>query len=225
MKNKKSEKANLEKKRGLFLQIGLIVGFSIMLFAFEWATPNLSYKKIADVVGVDIETEMVPVTRVKEIKPPPPKYYKKITIVPDTEEPKKTFVPIPDEVDPDEPIFHVIKDKPEDIECGGEPVIIYFAEIMPEFPGGIAGLKRYISKKVKYPVEAKESDIQGKVYVRFVVNSKGETEQVSIIRGIDPILDKEALRVVKSFPKWKPGMQSGKAVSVWYTVPINFKLQ
>ena len=225
MKHKKSEKVNLEKKRGLFLQIGLIVGFSIMLFAFEWATPDLSYKKIAEVVGVDIETEMVPVTRTKEIKLPPPKHYKKIMIIPDTEEPKETFVPMPVEVDPGEPVYRVINEKPEDIDCGEEPVIIYFAEIMPEFPGGIAGLKRYISKKVKYPVEAKESDIQGKVYVRFVVNSKGETEQVSIIRGVDPILDKEALRVVKSFPKWKPGVQGGEKVNVWFTVPINFKLQ
>ena len=224
MKNKKSEKVNLEKKRGLFLQIGLIIAFLTMLYAFEWATPDLSYKKISDVVGVNIETEIVPVTRVKEIKPPPPKYYKKITIVPDTEEPKETFVPPIFEVDPDDIIETTCDGMNMPIEIE-EPEIVYFAKIMPEFPGGIVGLKLFISKKIKYPIKAIEGDIQGKVYVRFVVNSKGETEQVSIIRGIDPILDKEALRVVKSFPKWKPGEQNGKAVNVWYTVPIVFRLE
>jgi len=224
MKNKKNEKVNLEKKRGLFLQIGLIMAFSVILFAFEWASPDLSYKKIVNVAGVDIETELVPITRVKEVKPPPPKHYKKITIVPDTEETKETFVPLSVEIDPDEAIEKNCGEITIPIEKE-EIGIVYFAEIMPEFPGGVVGLKLYISRNVKYPIVAIENDIQGKVYVRFVVNKKGETEQVSVIRGVDPILDKEAVKVVKSFPKWKPGIQSGKTVSVWYTVPIVFQLQ
>jgi len=105
-----------------------------------------------------------------------------------------------------------------------EEQIFMFASKMPEFTGGELGLRSFIAKNVKYPVQARESCVEGKVYVRFVVTSNGEVEKVSIARGVDPILDQEAIRVVKSLPKWKPGMRGGRQVNVWYTVPINFNL-
>jgi protein TonB len=86
-------------------------------------------------------------------------------------------------------------------------------------------LQTYIARNIDYPEAAIDEDIQGKVFVRFIVNDKGMIENESIIRSIHPLLDKEALRVVKSFPKWKPGMQNGKAVKVWYTVPIVFRIK
>jgi len=96
---------------------------------------------------------------------------------------------------------------------------------MPEFPGGEIELRKYIGKSVKYPVIAQENGIQGRVYISFVVSKKGEVTEVKVARGVDPNLDKEAIRVVKAMPKWKPGKQRGKAVKVSYTVPINFVLQ
>lgn len=100
---------------------------------------------------------------------------------------------------------------------------VYFVvEEMPEFPGGDEALRTYISNSVKYPDSAKKNGIQGKVYVTFVVDIDGTVTSTKIARGVDPSLDKEALRVVKSLPKWKPGKEKGKAVKVSYTVPINF---
>ena len=99
-------------------------------------------------------------------------------------------------------------------------------ETMPEFPGGQAELFKYLSENVKYPVIAQENGIQGRVICQFVVNKDGSIVDVEVVRsGGDASLDKEAVRVIKSMPKWKPGKQRGKAVRVKYTVPVNFKLQ
>jgi protein TonB len=96
---------------------------------------------------------------------------------------------------------------------------------MPEFPGGELALRKFIANAIKYPVIAQENGIQGKVYVNFVVDKDGSITAAKIARGVDSSLDKEALRVVNSLPKWKPGMQRGKPVKVSYTVPISFVLQ
>ena len=97
-------------------------------------------------------------------------------------------------------------------------------EEMPEFPGGYEGLAKYLSDSITYPAIAKEYNIQGKVYVQFVVEKNGKVSNVKVVRGVDKNLDKEAVRVVKSFPDWKAGKQRGKAVRVYFTVPINFQL-
>jgi protein TonB len=96
---------------------------------------------------------------------------------------------------------------------------------MPEFPGGEAALRKYIANSIKYPVIAQENGIQGKVFVTFVVDKDGSITQAKVVRGVDPSLDKEALRVVNSLPKWVPGRQRGNPVKVSYTVPISFVLQ
>ena len=115
------------------------------------------------------------------------------------------------------------KNAPKVLDKGEK--IYQLADKMPEFPGGVKGLMTYIAKNVKYPNIARENNITGKVYVRFVVRSNGQVDDVSITRGVDPAIDKEAMRVVKTLPRWKPGKQRGKAVNVWYSVPINFRLQ
>ena len=106
-----------------------------------------------------------------------------------------------------------------------EEQVFFVVEEMPEFPGGDVALRKYIANKVKYPDDAVEDGIQGKVYVTFVVSKDGSVANVKIARGVNPSLDQEALRVVSSLPKWKPGKQRGEAVNVQYTVPINFALQ
>jgi protein TonB len=97
-------------------------------------------------------------------------------------------------------------------------------EEMPEYPGGENAFRNDIASEVKYPEEAKKNNIQGKVFVSFVVNEQGKVEDAKIERGVDSLLDDEALRVVKSLKTWKPGKEKGKAVKVAYTVPINFAL-
>ena len=95
---------------------------------------------------------------------------------------------------------------------------------LPEFPGGILAMMKFLSTNIKYPVEAQKKGISGRVIVQFVIMEDGTLEQAKVIRGVDPLLDEEALRVVKSMPKWKPGMDRGEAVKVRFTAPIMFNL-
>lgn len=98
-------------------------------------------------------------------------------------------------------------------------------EQMPQYPGGEAALLQYVASHIKYPTMAAENNIQGRVVVKFVVKKDGQVGDVVVLRGKDPDLDKEAVRVVKTLPKFVPGKMNGQAVAVWYTLPINFKLQ
>ncbi len=109
-------------------------------------------------------------------------------------------------------------------ETPDDPVF-FIVEEMPEFPGGEAALRKNIANNIRYPIEAMKDSIQGKVYVTFIVSKDGSVKGSRIARGVHPLLDEEALRVVEGLPQWVPGRQRGEAVNVSYTVPINFVLQ
>ena len=98
-------------------------------------------------------------------------------------------------------------------------------ETMPEYPGGVSAMMSFIGKNLVYPEVSQENGIQGRVVVQFVINVDGTVSDIKVVKSVDPYLDKEAIRVVGSMPKWKPGTQEGKPVRVKYTVPINFRLQ
>ena len=98
-------------------------------------------------------------------------------------------------------------------------------EEMPEFPGGVQEMMNFVSKNMRYPAEAHKNGTQGRVLVKFVVTDKGDIETPTVFESVDPLLDAEALRVIKMMPKWKPGKQRGKAVNVLYTLPVTFRLQ
>ena len=116
-------------------------------------------------------------------------------------------VAVKDTLMPDEPVFEVV-------------------EQMPEFPdGGMAGLMEYFKKNLRYPEEAKKAGMQGRVVVQFLINKNGAISDASVLRSVDRLLDAEAVRLVRSMPKWKPGMQKGKAVTVKYTLPVQFRLK
>jgi len=216
MEPKKNPEVNLERKRGLFLQIGLVIALLVVLGAFEYKT----YEKIAYNLGAlnldDLEEEIIPITK-QEIKPPPPP-----PPPPEIIEIVEDDVVIEDEIE----IEDTESDEDEEIEIIEEDDDEFFmvVENMPIFPGGDLGLMKYIQKHVKYPAIAKEYNITGKVYVSFIVDKSGSVTNVKIVRGVDKNLDAEAVRVVKSLPKYKPGKQRGKAVRVMFTIPINFTL-
>jgi protein TonB len=216
MEPKKNPEISLEKKKGLFLQIGLVVALIIVLGAFEWK----SYEKVDYNLGQlnldDLEEEIIPITK-QEIKPPPPP-----PPPPEVIEIVEDEVEIEDELE----IEDTESDEDEMIEIEEESDDEFFmvVENMPEFPGGDLGLMKYIQKNVKYPPIAKEYNITGKVYISFIVDKSGSVTNVKIARGVDKNLDAEAMRVVKSLPKYKPGKQRGKAVRVMFTIPINFTL-
>lgn len=106
----------------------------------------------------------------------------------------------------------------------GEDQIFNVVETMPQFPGGEKGFQKWISRQVTYPADAVKNKIEGEVFISFVVGKKGDVENVRVVRGVNPLLDAEAIRVVKKMPTWIPGKQRGKNVRVSYTVPIGFKL-
>jgi protein TonB len=123
-------------------------------------------------------------------------------------------------------VVEVVQQAKEEVqEAEAEPEPFLIVEEMPVFPGGDTELLKYIYEHTLYPVVARENNIQGKVIVRFCITSKGTVEQVSIYKPVDPELDAEAIRVVKTLPLFKPGKQGGKPVPVWYTVPINFQIK
>ncbi len=222
MNKKKYDKADLEKKRGVFLQLGLIISTLLVLIVFEWSTPveneSISYR----IDNVEMEADLIPIKRQEELKPPMPKHFSKIQLVPDNQEVEEDFEFQTPEIEPDEKIvIPVLEQLPKEKDVP----LVFMSQVMPEFPGGIKGLQSYIAKNINYPQEAIDEDIQGKVFVRFIIDDNGMIENESVIRSIHPLLDKEALRVVRSFPKWQPGRQNGRAVKVWYTVPIVFKIR
>ena len=227
MEIKKSPKADLEPKKVIFTQIGLVVALSLVLIAFEWTTTDVAVSSMQMAEDVVAEEEIIPITRQEEVKPPPPPPPPKVSDVLNIVE---DDVELDDELelmDTESNENTVVEFKAIEVqeEEEADAPVFFIVEEMPVFPGGEEALRKYIAQSVKYPAIAQENGIQGRVFVAFVVNTKGEVTDVKIARGVDPNLDKEAIRVVTNMPKWSPGKQRGKAVKVSYTVPINFVLQ
>ena len=215
MEPKKNPKVSLENKKGMFFQIGLAVTLLAILIAFEWKSYDKTNYNLGDLNLDDMEEEIIPITR-QEVKPPPPPPPPPeiIEIVEDEVEIEKELEIEETETDEDE-IIEIEEDDEE---------FFMVVENMPEFPGGDLGLMKFIQKNVRYPAIAKEYNITGKVYVSFIVDKQGNVTNVKIVRGVDKNLDAEAVRVVSSLPKYKPGKQRGKAVRVMFRIPINFTL-
>ena len=226
MEIKKTKKADLENKRGLFLEIGLVLTLALVFFAFEWRVDSHELSVLNDVQELEVDEEIIPITREPINTPPPPppapRIMDVITIVDDDEDIDEELIIEEAIVDMDEDVKIQVN---EDIEVNDEPEIFIVVEEMPKFHGGDVELMKWINQSVKYPVIAQENGIAGRVHMNFVINETGGIENIVVVRGVDPALDKEAIRVIKKMPKWKPGKQRGKAVKVSFSLPINFQLQ
>jgi protein TonB len=225
MEVKKTPQADLENKKSIFMMIGLVITLGLVFIAFEWTTTDVDVSQFEIQDELDAEEEIIPITRQEEVKPPPPppKVTDILNIVEDDVELDEELDIEDTEMDEDTEVdFSNVEADEEEEE---DAPVFFIVEEMPEFPGGEAALHQYIAKSIKYPVIAQENGIQGRVYVSFVINAKGEVTNIKIARGVDPALDKEAIRVIQNMPKWKPGKQRGKSVKVSFTVPINFVLQ
>lgn len=228
MEIKKSPKADLESKKLTFTLIGLVVTLFVTWRIIEYKSyDKQTVNEFAQTVEV-IEEEMVEITKQEQpkVQPPQPKpQVTQIEVVEDDVE-VEDEIDINAEVDQNEVIEEYEFTPPEiEEEEIVEAEIFKVVEEMPEFPGGPAKMMEFIQTNIKYPMMARESDIQGRVFVNFVVEPDGSITNVTVMRGIGGGCDEEALRVVQSMPKWKPGKQRGSAVRVNYTVPIIFKLQ
>ena len=225
MELKKTTKANLEKKRLLFLEIGFVLALALVLFAFEWTKEDMSFSSLGELPDLTGEEEIIPITRQELQKPPePPKPQKvvlELYIVEDDVELEDEFEIEDFEASQDEEIEVMVMEEEEDEEAE----VFYIVEDMPTFQGGgKEEFRSYIEGSMTYPQMAIENSISGTVYVSFVVNKKGEYAELTIMRGVDPSLNQAVLDAIRKAPKWKAGEQRGKPVDVRMAIPIKFVL-
>lgn len=221
---KKNPIADLEKRKGLLFQIGIVISLALVLVAFEWAQFERSNNELGS-LNVELEEEeMIPITQQAPPPPPPPPPPPQtivLEIVEDDEEIEEE-IDIDSEMDENTEIEIIEVEEEEVVE---EPEIFTIVEDMPSFPGGEAKLYEYLGKNIKFPPMAKDAGIQGIVFVTFVVKENGAIDGVRVLRGIGGGCDEEAVRVIKNMPSWKPGKQRGKNVRVQYNMPIRFILK
>ena len=224
METKKSFKADLGNKRGLLLEIGLVVALVFVVAAFAYTPKEYRIEQRSLAYAPVVDVQMTEITREK-----PREAVRKVEIKPIGDviqivrNDRKIQTDIPfEEFDEHTPI-ELVPVEPEPIV---DDEVFLVAETMPAFMNGsIETFRAWVMQNVKFPQIALENGIQGRVSCSFVVNKDGSIVDAEVIRGVDPSLDKEALRVINSMPKWSPGKQRGKPVRVKYTVPVMFRLQ
>ena len=229
MEIKKTEKANLEYKKLLFTEIGLIISLLIVFIAFEWTQAEVKVSNLEDTTEVVTEEEIIPITQ--ETPPPPPSAPKipilsdQIDIVDDEIELEDDmFMNLEDNADLGVEIMDYVEVEEEVVE--EEAIPFQLVEEKPSFNGGDANqFSKWVNSRLVYPEIAKENGVQGRVTLQFTVEKDGTVTKVKVLRGVDPSLDKEAVRVVSMSPKWKPGKQRDRAVPVTYTFPVIFQLR
>lgn len=222
----------------LALLVGILIIGTLVIAPYLNAKATVNREKRAErAVEIKMEAMDAPVEQVAPPPPPPPppadvvqqaKYVPPIvvdSVKPEDEVQLMTADEAQDVVQNTEVVDIPVEVKEEVQEEEAEEVPFVVVEEMPMFPGGDAALLKYIGENTVYPEVAKENNIQGRVIVRFCVTAKGGVSQVSVLKGVDPELDAEAIRVVNTLPPFKPGKQGGKPVPVWYMVPITFTLK
>ena len=225
MEPKKNPKKDLNRQRTLFLQIGLVFALAVVFLAFEWKTYEKSESTLASSGPVQIDEEIVQITQ-QEQPPEPPKAAEVTTIleIVDNDVVVEDEINVDIEARADQAVQSYVPVMTEEEPAPVAEEIFTFVEEYPEFPGGDKALREYILNTIKYPEVARTSGITGTVYVQFVVEKDGSISDVKVVRGIGGGCDEEAVRVVKSMPRWKPGKQRGQPVRVYFTLPIEFKL-
>lgn len=231
MEVKKSPKANLESKKLFFREIGLIVSLGIVLMAFEWSTEEKGESILQEEVAVEVEVETIPITT--EAPPPPPEAPKVPAlsdqidivdddIVVDTD----LFISLEDDANLGVEIMDYVTDVYEE-EIEEEAIPFAVVEELPKFMNGDPRKEfpKWISQNLEYPEVARENGIQGRVIIQFTVEKDGSLTNIKVLRGVDPSLDKEAIRLVSASPKWTPGKQRDKAVRVTFQFPVYFQLR
>ena len=229
MEKKKTQKADLETKRLLFVEIGLVVALAVVYGAFEYSTAEITTAELVDTSAVFDEDFIIPTTF--DTPPPPPPAVPKIEL-------SDIIDIVDDDIEVDDNLFKTIEDDPsagieiydyydvEEVEVNEDPIPFAIVEQKPKFNGGDANeFSRWVNKRLVYPQICVENGVQGRVTLSFTVMPDGSLSNISVLRGVDKELDKEALRVVSSSPRWEPGRQRDRAVPVTYTFPVVFSLR
>lgn len=236
MEVKKSLSADLEGKKTTSYLIGLVLVLAAHFVAFEYTQRDP--KKVIDdspIMSMAVEEDMIPITHQEQtVAPPPaaaPTIEEVLEIVDDEIELNKEEVETSEELNQSVVAVRgtggsvtAAPAGPPAVEQVEDDRIYDVVEENPQFPGGDAACLKWISDNLKYPAVAQEQNIQGRVMASFVVNRDGSVVDIQIVRSPDPSLSKEAERVLKLMPKWKPGKQRGKPVRVKYSLPVTFRL-
>lgn len=229
MEVKKSPEADLKNKRLLFTEIGLVVALLVVIVAFNWTSTEKVESAFEETTTELIEEEIIPITQ--EETPPPPEAPKipvlsdQIDIVDDNIKVDDNILNLEDSDDLGVEIMDYVEEVEEEV-VEEEAIPFQLVEEKPKFRGGDANaFSSWVAKNLNYPEVAKENGVQGRVMLQFTVNPDGSVSNVKVLRGVDPSLDKEAVRVVSSSPKWTPGKQRDRAVKVTYTFPVIFQLR
>ena len=229
MEIKKTPKADLENRRTLYTEIGLVVALLVVWGAFSYSTKEKAVASLGDDTQVVEVEDMVPITQ--ETPPPPPEAPKipvlsdQIDIVEDDIKVDDNFMSLEDDANLGVEIMDYAEEVKEEV-VEEEAIPFQLVEEKPSFNGGDANeFSKWVNSKLQYPEIAKENGVQGRVTLQFTVNPDGSVSNVKVLRGVDSSLDKEAVRVVSMSPKWKPGKQRDRAVKVTYTFPVIFQLR
>ena len=230
MEVKKSPKASLENKRLLFAEIGFIAALLIVWGAFSYTSRDKKTAMFDDINQELIEEEIIPIT---QETPPPPPETPKIPVLSDNIDIVDDDIKLDDNMlinlEDDANLGVEIQDYVEAVEeeeVEEEAIPFQLVEEKPTFQGGDANeFSKWVNAHLSYPEIAKENGVQGRVTLQFTVEADGRVTNVRVLRGVDESLDKEAVRVVSSSPKWKPGKQRDRAVKVTYTFPVIFQLR
>ncbi len=230
MEIKKTEKANLENKKLLFIEIGLIIALAAVYVAFEWQTEEQQIIELEDTTQI-IEVEEVIATQ--QDTPPPPPSAPKMPVLSDQIDivddevivDDNLFLNLEDDVNMGVEIMDYVENVEEEV-IEEEAIPFQLVEEKPSFMGGDANeFSKWVNQRLVYPEIAKENGVQGRVTLQFTVESDGRVTNVKVLRGVDSSLDQEAVRVVSSSPRWTPGKQRDRAVRVTYTFPVIFQLR
>ena len=229
MEVKKSQKASLENKRLLFVEIGFVVALLAVLGAFEWSSKEKADSGLLAENTEIIEEEIIPITQ--ETPPPPPEMAKvpilsdQIDIIDDDIKVNDNILNLEDDSNLGVEIQDYVEEVKEEV-VEEETIPFQLVEEKPKFQGGDANdFSKWVNQRLVYPEVAKENGVQGRVMLQFTVGTDGSVSGVKVIRGVDPSLDKEAVRVVSQSPKWTPGKQRDRKVKVTYTFPVIFQLR
>ena len=229
MEIKKTPKADLENRRTLYTEIGLVVALLVVWGAFSYSTKEKAVASLGEDTQVVEVEDMVPITQ--ETPPPPPEAPKipvlsdQIDIVEDDIKVDDNFMSLEDDANLGVEIMDYVEEVKEEV-VEEEAIPFQLVEEKPSFNGGDANeFSKWVNSKLQYPEIAKENGVQGRVTLQFTVNPDGSVSNVKVLRGVDSSLDKEAVRVVSMSPKWKPGKQRDRDVKVTYTFPVIFQLR
>jgi protein TonB len=225
METKKNPRVDLERKKRLFFEIGLAISLLLTLGAFEYKKYDKPTRTNLTAQPVNYADEAAEITRHEKQELPKPAPTTKIEVVENTVDVQDDAeINIEDNQNQAVETFVAPSSKDDEPQIQEQEIFV-FIEDPPEFPGGEEALMKYLTSNLRYPEQAKELDIQGTVFIEFVIEKDGSVTNVVVKRGIGGGCDEEAVRVVKSMPKWKPGKQRGKPVRVSYTLPVRFHLR